>query len=144
MQFGLLHELARCARYWYRPSRHSAACLLSYEEYTAKAALRLPQRGIVELFGHTARLAWPSAFSDANDFVQVCVQNVRFPAVFVSRSNSSTLFAALEGADPSLALDSLLKLTAHVAVVVIFIGSLAPRQGRRLLVSNAMRGLVIE
>jgi len=98
----------------------------------------------VELFGHTARLAWPSAFSDTNDFVQVCVQNVRFPAVFVSRSNSSILFAALEGADPSLALDSLLKLTAHVAVAVMFIGSLAPRQGRRLLVSNAMRGLVIE
>lgn len=98
----------------------------------------------MELFAHTARLAWPSAFSDANDFVQVCVKNVRFPAVFLSRGNASTLFAALEGADPSLALDSLLKLTAHVAVVVIFIGSLAPRQGRRLLVSNAMRGLVIE
>ncbi len=120
VSFGLLGDLASCARYWHRPSKHAAATLLDWATYSAVSRVGRPTHGIVELFAQTARLAWPSR---AVNGPKVHIKNLRFPAAFLSRSNASTLFAALDSADDALALDAILSLTAAVDVVVIFLNS---------------------
>ena len=94
--------------------------MLSYEDYSKDVSSRLPRHGIVELFVQKTRLAWPKQVGGVK---QVRIQNFTCPAVFLSRGNASTLYSALEAADPCISLQSLLEATAFVDVVVVFLGS---------------------
>ena len=82
--------------------------------------------------GHSAAgsVAWAetsdSALAGASyegNFVSVHSANFDLPPCFLGRSNASTIFAALEAADPSLSFESLVELTKHVRVVALYIGS---------------------
>jgi hypothetical protein len=72
------------------------------------------------MMAQTGCLAWPVQHGD---FTAVEQRDLLFPPCFVERTNGSTIFAAVEGADPSLDIDKLIALTYTVPFVVVFLGS---------------------
>jgi hypothetical protein len=122
VSFGLLHDLAEVARYWHRTHKKGPSCLLTHAEYMPVCPTTLPEYGIIELLAQSCRIAWPE-LAQGTDFHTVHTKHVPMPAVFMSRSNASTIFASLDRVDPHLAFDKLVALTASVDFVVIFLGS---------------------
>jgi hypothetical protein len=118
MAFGLLRPLADVARYWHRQTG-APAQLLNTSEMLAKVG-KLPSCGIVEMLAQTGCLAWPQQHGE---FCAVERRDLLFPPCFVERTNGSTIFAAVEGADPSLDIEKLIGLTFTVSFVVVFLGS---------------------
>lgn len=120
VSFGALAPLSRVARYWHRQEKGCAAELIFAEELLQRKG-KLPGHGIAELMAQSGSVAWPEVV--ASEFCAVHRKQLVFPPCFVSRTNASTLYAAMELADASLQLDALLKLTEAVDVVVLFLGS---------------------
>ncbi|CAK0890276.1 unnamed protein product, partial [Prorocentrum cordatum] len=67
--------------------------------------------------------AVPGGASYDLNFVSVHTAHFDLSPCFLARANGSTIFAALEAADPSLTFASLVELTQYVRAVVLYIGS---------------------
>ncbi|CAK0894137.1 unnamed protein product [Prorocentrum cordatum] len=77
----------------------------------------------------TGSISWPVVLqgSDGRPFVAACGSKLVFPPAFVSRSNGSAIFAAIEAGDPSLTFAALQDIAGSVKVLAYFVGSdLAP------------------
>jgi hypothetical protein len=103
--------------------------LLTLDEYSS-IHTKLPSFGIVEMLAQKGVVAWP--LEQDGSFIAVERRNLFFQPTFLERCNASTMYRALDGASPLIALERILEMSTTVTgFIVIFIGSdLASACGR--------------
>ena len=124
--FGMLQEtIAPIARYWVGGKKGKQRECLTYAELLDKIATvrkkhKFLRAGTVEMMAQEGFLIWPEVHGPIVEENKAVLNSCPF---LLERSNGSTMWAALDAANPALSLDSLAKLLTSLRAIVLSLPS---------------------
>ncbi len=123
VRYGLLVDIARpLARYWWKDTSSTAASdswqLLSYEEFQRRNEGNKIASGTLQMFAHSGSITFEAPHTSVDFMVRHRI-DMMYPPRFMTTNNGSSIFAALEKANPKLQWKHIQDMAEHASLIVL-------------------------